>query len=75
LLGHDGDLLFRVAGCDGEITVVIIGVKDGVVELCVSVEDTETLAQMYPEHLLMQQVGDENIGWTYDGVTFTAPQG
>lgn len=55
--------------------MVIIGVKDGVVEICVSVEDTETLAQMYPEHLLIERVGDENIGWLFDGTTFSAPQG
>ena len=50
---------------------MIVGVKDGIVELCVSVDDTQTLAEMYPEHLLMNQVGSENIGWTYDGATFT----
>lgn len=55
--------------------MVIIGVKDGVVEICVSVDDTQALAEMYPEHLLMTQVGAENIGWTYDGVSFTAPIG
>jgi hypothetical protein len=55
--------------------VVIIGVKDGVVEICVSVDDTQVLAEMYPEHLLIEQVGEETVGWTYDGVSFTAPLG
>ena len=54
--------------------MVIIGVKDGVVEICVSVDDTLVLQQMYPEHQLMAQVGGENIGWTFDGVTFTPPE-
>ena len=55
--------------------MVIIGIKDGVVELHVSVADTQTLAEMYPEHLLIEQTGSETIDWTYDGVTFTAPLG
>jgi hypothetical protein len=55
--------------------MVIIGIKDGVVELCVSVNDLETLSEMYPEHQLQEQVGFENIGWTYDGITLTPPQG
>jgi hypothetical protein len=55
--------------------MVILGIKNGVVELCVSVDDTVTLAEMYPEHLLIEQSGNENIGWTYDGVSFTAPIG
>lgn len=53
--------------------MVIVGVKGGVVELCVNIDDTQILAEMYPEHTLMQQVGNENIGWTYDGVNFTPP--
>lgn len=55
--------------------MVIIGIKNGVVELCVSVDDMQTLAEMYPEHLFIQRTGDENIGWNYDGVTFTPPAG
>lgn len=53
--------------------MVIIGIKDGVVDICVSVDDTQTLTEMYPEHQLLEQVGAETIGWTFDGVTFTAP--
>lgn len=55
--------------------MVIIGIKDGVVEICVSVDDLQTLSEMYPEHQLQEQIGSENIGWTYDGTTFTPPQG
>lgn len=55
--------------------MVIIGIKDVLVALCVSVANTQTLAEMYPDHLLLEQSGSETIGWTYDGVTFTAPIG
>ena len=55
--------------------MVIVGIKDGLVDICVSIIDFETLAEMYPEHLLLEQSGQETIGWTYDGVTFTAPIG
>lgn len=53
--------------------MVIVGIKDGVVEICVSVDDLQTLAEMYPEHQLLERVGDESIGWTYDGTTFNPP--
>lgn len=55
--------------------MVIVGIRDGVVELCVAVEDLVMLQAMYPEHVLIEQSGDENVGWTYDGVSFTPPQG
>lgn len=55
--------------------MVIVGVIDGVVDICVSVTNVETMILMYPEHILIEQVGNETIGWTYDGVTFTAPLG
>lgn len=55
--------------------MVIIGIIGGVVDICVSIDDIETLSIMYPEHILIEQVGGETIGWTYDGVTFTAPVG
>lgn len=55
--------------------MVVVGVKSGVVELCVSItpDQLQTVAEMYPEHVLLEQVGDETIGWTFDGVNFTAP--
>ena len=72
---NHGHLLFRLIGRDGEITMVIVGIKDGVVQLCVSVDDVSTLQEMYPDHQFIEQVGSETIGWTYDGATFTAPLG
>ena len=51
--------------------MVVVGIKDGMVEICVSVNDTTTLQEMYPDHLLMEQTGNETIGWMYDGQTFT----
>lgn len=42
--------------------MVIVGVKDGV-------------ADYYQDHLFFLQVGNENVGWTYDGVIFTPPKG
>ncbi len=57
--------------------MVIVGIKAGVVEICVSItpDQLSVICDMYPECLFQEQVGDENIGWTFDGVTFTAPQG
>lgn len=57
--------------------MILIGIEEGTVVLCVSIdqEQLELCQQMYPDWFLQEQVGDENIGWTYDGVTFTAPQG
>ncbi len=57
--------------------MIIVGIKSGIVEICVSItpEQLPTIYEMYPEHLIQAQLGDENIGWTYDGLSFTAPQG
>lgn len=53
--------------------MVIVGIKDGIVELCVSitVEQLQTVAEMYPGYQILEQAGAETIGWFYDGVTFT----
>ena len=55
--------------------MILIGVLNGVVDICVSIrpEQLPTVKEMYPDHLLQEQVGSENIGWLFDGVTFTAP--
>ena len=55
--------------------MIIVGVKDGMVALCVSItpDQLQTVTEMYPEHLLLEQTADENIGWTFDGTTFAAP--
>jgi len=55
--------------------MVFVLVKDGVIEHCVAVNSAADLAEYYPEHQIIEQTGDENIGWTYDGVSFTAPVG
>ena len=75
MLGNHGDLFQWFAGGDGKM--IIVGIKSGVVEICVSItpDQRQTVAEMYPDHLLQEQTGDENIGWTFDGVNFTAPQG
>ena len=53
--------------------MVIVGVKDGVVEICVSItpDQEQTVREMYPEHEIIEQVGDANIGWLYNGTTFS----
>jgi hypothetical protein len=55
--------------------VIFVLVKDGVVEHCIAVNTAQDLIEFYPEHEIIEQVGEENIGWTYDGVSFTAPVG
>lgn len=53
--------------------IVAVGVKDGVVTVCVSVHSFADVTDYYPECLFFEQIGDENIGWTYDGTSFAAP--
>jgi len=53
--------------------MVVVGVKNGVVEVCVSVHSFDDVKDYYPECTLSEQLGQENIGWTYDGTSFTAP--
>jgi hypothetical protein len=55
--------------------MVIVGVLNGVVEICVSItpDQLHTVKEMYPDHVFTEQSGAESIGWTYDGVSFTAP--
>lgn len=57
--------------------MVLIGIDKGVVVMCVNIDtDQMQLArEMYPDWILQEQVGDENIGWTFDGVTFSPPAG
>lgn len=55
------------------ITYVIV--KDGLVIECVTVNSIDDLTAIYTEHLIIERAGNENIGWTYDGVTFNAPLG
>lgn len=54
--------------------MIFVLIKDGLVEHCIAVNGIEDLVEFYPEHLILEQVGEENVGWAYDGVTFTPPQ-
>ncbi|MCB8748363.1 hypothetical protein LHU53_15790 [Rhodoferax sp. U2-2l] len=51
---------------------VIINAQ-GVVQECISVDAIEQLVDIYTEHLILERVGDETVGWTFDGTTFTPP--
>lgn len=55
--------------------MVLVGIENGMVVLCVNIDPEQMrLAQeMYPDWILQEQVGEETIGWTFDGVKFTAP--
>ena len=57
--------------------MVLIGIDAGTVVLCVNInpEQLQLAKEMYPDFILQEQVGDENIGWTFNGVAFTPPQG
>ena len=57
--------------------MVLIGIDNGTVVLCVNIDKSQLqhAKEMYPDWVLQEQVGDENIGWTFDGETFTPPQG
>lgn len=55
--------------------MIFVLVKDGVVEHCVAVNSIDDLVECYPEHQIIEQVGQENVGWTYDGTTFFPPGG
>ena len=53
--------------------MIVVGIKDGVVEICVAIteDQQQVLHEMYPDHLFLEQVASESIGWKYDGLTFT----
>jgi hypothetical protein len=55
--------------------MVIVGIKEGVIDLCVSItpDQLATVQEMYPAHLLLEQAGAESIGWLFDGVGFIDP--
>lgn len=50
-------------------------VRDGIVAECISVDSIADLIEIYTDCLIIEQTGEENIGWTYDGVTFSPPKG
>lgn len=53
--------------------MIVVLVKDAVVEHIIAVNSFADLVEYYPEHTLIERVGAEHIGWRYDGETFTAP--
>ena len=55
--------------------MVVLLIKDGLVEQAISVNSIADLVDYYPEHTLLEQSGEETVGWTYDGVSFTPPGG
>ena len=54
--------------------MVFVIVKDGKVEHCISVDSIADLTDIYTEHQIIAQTGAENVGWSFDGLTFTAPK-
>lgn len=54
-------------------TYVII--KDNKVIECISVKSINDLTDIYTEHEILPRVGEENIGWKYDGKSFSPPIG
>ena len=50
-------------------------IRDGLIIHCVSVDDLVALHDCYPDCVIMERKGEEDIGWTYDGVSFSPPQG
>ena len=57
--------------------MIVLMIKNGVVEWPVSItpDQFQTVQEMYPEHTVMEQTGEETSGWSYDGVSFAPPQG
>lgn len=56
--------------------MIVLMVRNGVVEWPVSItpDQLQTVREMYPDHLVVEQIGEETTGWLFDGVTFTAPK-
>lgn len=52
---------------------IFVMVKDGLVEHCTSVNSRDDLVEIYTEHEIIEQTGNETVGWKYDGVNFTVP--
>lgn len=53
--------------------MIIVGVLNGIVDICVSIthDQLQIVKEMYPNHLILEQKGNEDIGWLFDGVNFT----
>lgn len=52
--------------------MVLIGIENGTVVMCVHIdpEQLQLAKEMYPDWILQEQVGEENVGWKYDGQNF-----
>lgn len=57
--------------------MIYVLVKGGVVEHCIGANEDQlqNISEMYPDHLMVEQVGGETVGWTYDGSEFYPPAG
>lgn len=57
--------------------MIALLIKDGVVDWPVAINEDQlqVLRDTYPEHLIVEQTGDETSGWLYDGVKFSPPPG
>lgn len=51
----------------------ILLIKNGKVENCISADSVSRAAQFYPNHLCLQKIGVESVGFSYDGANFTPP--
>lgn len=54
---------------------VYVIIEDGLVVECISVNSIDDLVEIYAGQQIIARSGDETVGWTYDGVRFTAPVG
>lgn len=57
------------------MTETYVIVRDGEVVECIACNSINDLTEIYTDCKIIERTGDETIGWTYDGVTFTAPLG
>lgn len=57
--------------------MIALLIKDGVVDWPVAINEDQlqVLRDTYPEHVIVEQTGDETSGWLYDGVKFSPPPG
>lgn len=54
-------------------TTYVVIAPAGTVVNCVTVDYIISLHECYPEHTIREREGIEDIGWTFDGMTFTEP--
>lgn len=51
----------------------VLLIKNGLVENCICADSVERAQQFYPEHVCLEQVGSEGIGYSYADGVFTEP--